>query len=150
MRKILLLFISLFCLLSCRTVQQVDSSYTIDTIYISKKDTFKYIQKDSFIKFDSIFVKEWVKNDTVYIEKNKIQLVKGVSNKHQEKSKENDSVKVQIKYKYITKTVIKKQSFFESVNDVIDKVIIGFIIFCLLMLFVRYKDLIIYHIKRLF
>ena len=63
--RLLMLVISVILLTGCKTKEAIQEIAVHDTTYINK------VQADIVVKWDSIYVREYSKNDTVYINKDR-------------------------------------------------------------------------------
>ena len=64
MRRLLLLMTAAMLLAGCRSVRYVEvEKVRTDTTYVTK------LHRDSIFKHDSIYVHEWLRGDTVFVEK---------------------------------------------------------------------------------
>ena len=64
MRRLLLLMTAAMLLAGCRSVRYVEvEKVKTDTTYVTK------LKRDSIFKHDSIYVHEWLRGDTVFVEK---------------------------------------------------------------------------------
>jgi hypothetical protein len=120
---ILLLMATLFT--SCKTIQYVPvPEYHHDSIYITK------VQHDSIFQHDSVYVKEYTKGDTVYLETTKWQTkYKEVYLCDTMFVEKTDSVRVP--YPIEKKLGLKDRAFLY-----LGKVFPFFFVFCVIMLFI--------------
>ena len=140
MRKLWLLLIVILALTSCRTVKYIDRTVVdstkiavpITNTKIEYRDRFLY---DSIYIHDSIFT--LIKNDTVYISKNKE--TNRLVNKTDTIIK-TDTIKVPVE---ITKTVTKTETCVNEVNKLYwwQKILmsIGGIVFVLIIIYIVLK-----------
>lgn len=67
-RLIVLLFITIWLLFGCRSIQYVP----VETVKVEYKDRLKI---DSVIKYDSIFYNRYMKGDTIFVTKEKYKYI---------------------------------------------------------------------------
>lgn len=67
-RLIVLLFITIWLLFGCRSIQYVP----VETVKVEYKDRLKI---DSVIKYDSIFYDRYMKGDTIFVTKEKYKYI---------------------------------------------------------------------------
>lgn len=140
MRKLWLFLIVILALTSCRTVKYIDRT-VVDSTEIAVPITNTKIEyRDRFI-YDSIYVHDsiftLIKNDTVYISKNKE--TNRLVNKTDTIIK-TDTIKVPVE---ITKTVTKTETCVNEVNKLYwwQKILIsiGGIVFVLIIIYIVLK-----------
>lgn len=143
MKKLVYIFILLLSIgfVGCKTTTTIDKEYIHDTIQntVFKYDSVFIFQFDSTYVKDSTYRSEKVVGDTVFVQvdrwhteyKTKQQKAKEVAKK--------DSIRVVTNtvYRTVTKTIVKKQSFFESIKQYINNILLT--LFVGLLVYIVYK-----------